>query len=546
MNKIVIAGAIGECVHIAGVINFLHLAEVAGWKTVFLGPATSIEDFISAIKQYHPDLVGVSYRLTPENGERLLVNFAEEADQFKEQGMRFVFGGTPPVVSRIQKLGFFEELFDGNQPDDEVLTFLKGEQIAQKRKDQPPQETIQRLLWKSPYPLIRHHFGLPTLAQTIKGIEEIADSGTVDIISLGIDQDAQENFYHPELQNRQRCGAGGVPVRSEKDYEQLYAASRRGNFPLMRTYSGTTDFVRLAEMYQRTIHNCWAAVPLFWFNLMDKRGPWDLEGSIDQHQRVIRWHAERAIPVELNEAHHWGMRDAPDVVYVVAGFLAAYNARALGVHDYIAQFMFNSPSGITDEMDLAKMLAIMDLIHSMENDQFRIWRQTRTGLLSYPPNQFAARAHLATSIYVQMSLKPHIVHVVSHVEADHIAEAQDVIEACLMASNVISKTLKGQPFMTKDKRIEARRKHLVNEAKTTIQAIQSLGSSNTEDPLTSPSVLTKAVRLGIMDAPHLQNNPFAKGQIKTSIINGACEAIDINRKIITESERMERLMKETT
>ena len=41
--KTVVAGALGECVHVAGVANFLRLAEAAGWRTVFLGPAVSIE-----------------------------------------------------------------------------------------------------------------------------------------------------------------------------------------------------------------------------------------------------------------------------------------------------------------------------------------------------------------------------------------------------------------------------------------------------------------------------------------------------------------------
>ena len=35
-KKTVIAGALGECVHVAGVTNFLRLAETAGWRTVFL------------------------------------------------------------------------------------------------------------------------------------------------------------------------------------------------------------------------------------------------------------------------------------------------------------------------------------------------------------------------------------------------------------------------------------------------------------------------------------------------------------------------------
>ena len=208
--------------------------------------------------------------------------------------------------------------------------------------------------------MIRHHFGLPTLEATCRGIEQIAEAQVLDVISLGIDQDAQENFFHPERQDPRRTGAGGVPVRTAEDYRALYAASRRGNYPLLRTYSGTDDFIRLAEMYIETINIAWCAIPLFWFNQMDGRGPWDLEGSIREHQQVMTWYGQHDIPVELNEPHHWGMRDAPDVVFVVAAYLSAYNARAFGVKDYIAQLMFNSPPGLSDAMDLAKMLAVLD------------------------------------------------------------------------------------------------------------------------------------------------------------------------------------------
>ena len=37
MTKTVIAAALGECVHVAGINNFLRLAESAGWRTVFFG-----------------------------------------------------------------------------------------------------------------------------------------------------------------------------------------------------------------------------------------------------------------------------------------------------------------------------------------------------------------------------------------------------------------------------------------------------------------------------------------------------------------------------
>ena len=85
-------------------------------------------------------------------------------------------------------------------------------------------------------------------------------------------------------QELRRKGAGGVPVRSADDYRALYDASRLGNYPLMRTYSGTDDFIRLAEMYVETINMAWCAIPLFWFNQMDGRGPWDVAGSITEHQ----------------------------------------------------------------------------------------------------------------------------------------------------------------------------------------------------------------------------------------------------------------------
>jgi hypothetical protein len=232
----------------------------------------------------------------------------------------------------------------------------------------------------------------------------------------------------------------------------LYAASRRGNFPLLRTYSGTDDFIRLAEMYAQTINIAWCAIPLFWFNQMDGRGPWDLEGSIREHQAVMQWYGEHDIPVELNEPHHWGMRDAPDVVFVVSAYLSAYNARAFGVKDYIAQLMFNSPPGLSDAMDLAKMLAVMDMVRPLENENFHVWKQTRIGLLSHPLDPDAARGHLAAATYLQMALKPHIYHIVGHTEAHHAATAEDIIEASRIARRAIENAVRGAPDMTADPR----------------------------------------------------------------------------------------------
>ncbi len=501
--KTVVAGALGECVHVAGVMNFLNLAELAGWRTVFLGPAVPLEEFLRAAREEHADLVGASYRLTPETGERLLGEFAEAADDLRAQGVRFVFGGTPPVTERARKLGFFERAFDGSEAPEEVLAFLRGESADRDNPAYYPQTALERITWKAPYPLLRHHFGLPTMEATLEGIAQIAEARVLDVISLGTDQDAQENFFHPERQNPRAKGAGGVPVRSAEDFRALFAASRRGNYPLLRTYSGTDDFIRLAELYMETIHNAWCAVPLFWFNQLDGRGPVSLEDSLRLHQELIRWYGQRGVPVELNEPHHWGMRDAPDVVFLVSAYLSAYNAKAFGARDYIAQMMFNSPPGASDAMDLAKMLAILEMTAPLENENFRILRQTRTGLLSYPLESNAARAHLSASIYLQMALRPHIVHIVGHTEADHAATAADVIDASLMARQAIANALKGQPDMLADPLVQARKDHLIAEAHLTLAAIRSLAEPGCPDPLTDPAVLGKAVRLGILDAPHL-------------------------------------------
>jgi methylmalonyl-CoA mutase cobalamin-binding subunit len=541
--KAVVAGALGECAHVAGVINFLRLAEAAGWRTVFLGPAVSVGELLKAARREKADLVGVSYRLTPETGERLLAEFAEAADDLRSAGVRFAFGGTPPVAERARAIGFFERVFDGSEPAEAVLAYLKGQPHAGLTEADFPQTTVERITWKTPFPIIRHHFGLPTVEATQEGIARIAEARVLDVVSLGIDQDAQANFFHPQRQDPRRTGAGGVPVRSPDDYHALYTASRRGNFPLLRTYSGSDDFIRLAEMYLETINIAWCAIPIFWFNQMDGRGPWDLEGSIREHQKVMAWYGEHGIPVELNEPHHWGLRDAPDVIFVVSAYLSAYSARALGVRNYIAQMMFNSPPGLSDAMDLAKMLACLEIIEPLAGPDFRIWRQTRTGLLSYPLDPDAARAHLAASVYLQMALRPHIVHVVGHTEAHHAATADDVIEACKLARRAIENALRGQPDMAADPAVQQRKEELIREAQVTLEAIRSLAGPEVADPLTDPATLARAVTAGVLDAPHLRNNPFACGQIVTRIDpRGACVAVDpATGRALSEEERISRL-----
>ena len=152
------------------------------------------------------------------------------------------------------------------------------------------------------------------------------------------------------------------------------------------------------------------------------------------------------------------------------------------------------------------------------------------------------RSHLAASIYLQMALHPHIVHVVGHSEAHHAATAEDIIDACRMARRTIENALRGQPEMLHDPHIISRKETLKREAKITLQAIKNNTSKACDDPLTDADCLAKAVTSGILDAPHLKNNPFAAGTIETRIINGCSEAVDGNGNKITESQRLAQFL----
>jgi hypothetical protein len=211
------------------------------------------------------------------------------------------------------------------------------------------------------------------------------------------------------------------------------------------------------------------------------------------------------------------------------------------VRDYITTYMFESPPHLNNRMDLAKCLAQIALAESYADDDFRIWRQTRTGLLSYPLGVPEARAHLAQSVLLQMSVRPHIVHVVGYTEADHAATAAEVIESARMAGYVAEVALRGNPDMAADPAVLARRDELIAEAGTLLDAIRAL-SPDLADPLSDPATLARAVKIGLLDAPQLVNNPYAPGAIRTRSVDGAIVAVDEAGEPLTERERIARVL----
>ena len=97
--------------------------------------------------------------------------------------------------------------------------------------------------------------------------------------------------------------------------------------------------------------------------------------------------------------------------------------------------------------------------------------------------------------------------------------------------------------MTADKVVQERKEELVREANVTLEAVRALAEVDVVDPFTDPATLTRAVTSGVLDAPHLRNNPFARGQIVTRIdTRGACVVVDpATRQVLSEEDRIDRL-----
>lgn len=538
----ILGAAIGDCVHVGGVVRFLHLAEQLGYEVKSLGPAVPVAEVVAAARDWEPEIVAVGYRLTPESGREVLTHLRNAALEAGQANRRWVLGATDPVAEHARELSFFEAVFGGSAEFQELVDFLRGVSSATEGGT-PPQKLVDRIKWKRPFPLLRHHYGQPTVAATAEGIRMIAEAGVLDVVSLGTDQNAQEHFFRPDEMDPREHGAGGVPVRTPADLEALYEASRTGNYPIMRCYAGTRDQLKWADMLHKTVNNAWCAIPLFWYSLLDGRSQRPLVESIPEVQRVMRWHGDRGIPLESNESHHWSLRDAPDAVAVAAAYIAAYNAKKAGIKDYIQQLMWNNPPLTSPAMDLAKMLAKLELVESLTGPDFRVWRECRAGLTSMPAGFDRAKGHLAASTFLQMAVQPDIVHIVGHSEYHHAATAPDIIEGCHVVRGAIQLALQGLPDMAADPAVRARKEELAREARLLLNAIEMLAPTSVKDPLTDAATLARAVHVGLLDAPHLMGNKEGLGQVAVRFDDGACRAFDrATGRVLTEVQRQAALL----
>ncbi len=534
----ILAGAIGSDIHTAGILNFLYLAEREGYETTYIGSVIGIDKLLDSVEEASPDIVAVSYRLGKESCEQLL---RELKLSLENRGIekRLIFGGTVETAEIAERSGLFEKVFDGSEMPEEVVMFLRGTTDAKGEVDYP-QLLLERITSKKPYPLIRHHIGLETVEATEKAVRNLAESGLLDIISLAPDQNCQQWFFQQENMISSEDGAGGAPFRTREDFERMYEASRTGNYPLMRCYSGTRDLLKFSLLFKETINNAWAAVPLTWYSQLDGRSDRELLEAIRDNQGAIAWNGGKGIPVEINEAHQWALRYCHAAVEVTTAYLAALCAKRLGVEVYVAQYMFNTPPGISPRMDLAKALAKKELIESLKDDNFTPVTMVRPGLMSLPADPNLAMGQLVTSVYTAMNIDPEIVHVVAYCEATRRASDVEIIESVKMAKQAINEAIKGIPDFKQDKEIQNHKEYLKSESATIIEAMEKIRTGE----LTSPETIYTAIKLGILDAPGLSKMSVAKGAVRTAIIDGQSCAVDEEGTKIDENDRLTALTSE--
>jgi hypothetical protein len=393
-------------------------------------------------------------------------------------------------------------------------------------------------------PLIRAHVGpfsssvnrKESVNEFIKWSKTLANSGLLDILSIGSSQLTQSNFGEDW---KEKPNGGGVPINSPEEYRQIWEASRP---MLVRTYAGTTNIPKLAKMHEETINISWHALSLWWFNQLDERGPYDLYTNLQQHIETIKFIAQSGKPFEPNVPHHFAFRGADDVTYVVSAYLSAKLAKKYGVNTLILQNMLNTPRLTWGIQDLAKSRAMLKLVKSLEDPNFRVLLQPRAGLDYFKPDLEEAKIQLSAVTALMDDIDPHqeqspeIIHVVSYSEASHLATPDVINESIKITQYSLEKYRELRRMgkiedMSKNLDVEERMMWLLEQAKTVISNIEK----HIKNPYSAEGFYT-IFAAGFLPVPYLWGEvgefKYAKTW-KTKPIKGSIKVIDHNNLPVT-------------
>lgn len=587
---------LGLDVHSAGVTNASKAARDLGYKVVAVPPSRDLNTFLERVQEHNPDIIGLSYRGKPEAAKQLMNRLIAELDanglleRINGDKRNMAFAGLPescdivdarhPDIKTFKQSGDSEadlvELveFFGAEPhyarayakkrlneiaetpvdisDDPVLVnkakaiIDSGEYLAYPKIGAPSpaaQESfVVRLheLRRNGHVGIRTHYGQPhkvpeeSLKLTEKGIEEIAEAEVLAIVSLGSSQMSQEFFGQPEMWKREdMVDDGGVITRTGADLARLYAVTRRGSFPAMKTYSGTDSIEELARkgMEEGGLKTGFQAVPLEWFSQLDGRGPMSPIKAIARRMNLMRFFAENNVPLEINNPHHSPLRYGHDALLVADHVISALVAEEYGVKDYIMQMMFNTPL-LSSWADYARMDAALDLVTQVRGSRPIV--ETRAGLMYFSTDLEKAKTQLATTTLLQMYFDPMLIHAVNYCEADHAATPEDVIESAkivLTSAKWFRENRTQLPDFENHPRVVQRKSTLMSESRLILDTIARLngykGNKDIVDAiieqkenrqyLASPEAIMSAWETGIKAMPGNIYEPYIEYNTATNV-----------------------------
>ena len=573
--------------HTQGLYKASRIAQKAGIAVHSLPPGTASREIMDLIGRVDPDYIGLSYRLSPAVGVHELKRFIGVLSRNgllrKASGRprKIGFAGLPETVRAVeQSRGNLPcEVFTMPQDDDllqraaRVLRFFDvsgshGKAILEELKSELYPPTIPELdelakeivaddsyvaepplpipsaaarrslperIRQSEMPILRAHFGIPdeSIKPTVEGIARLAEARVLDEISLGSSDLSQRYFGRPE-EFAHRKNDGGVPYNTFEDLVELAEAARRGNFPSLKPYSHVVDLVGFIGTCVRAgmLIGAHQAIPLYWFNELDGRGPMTVPESIHEHLAAVRELSRRGIPVEMNDPNQWSSRWAHDTIITADyGLVTAVMVDA-GVRDLVLQMQFNKPRETGDLADLAKMTAGLQLADELlpaRPDKPTIRRETRTGIGYLDPNSEYAKFQLARSTLLQMMVSSDIIHVVSYCEADHVATVEDVIDSSKLVRRCVRIFKQHQPDLLKyldDPIVLQRREFLLDQSRFLLRRIAQIHSSNRAVDqgalrllvpcFANAETLVEALRRGYMTAPGIFHRDYsAAGKITT-------------------------------
>jgi hypothetical protein len=593
-------------VHTLGISTIGKLIADCGYK-VHIGDAEvsaaiariskldNISLLINWIFKFGITRLGFSYRLDPKDAQNnfgKVFSLLKDAKAFKEQGgpiNMIYFAGLPTACKLIEleydnripvfhgdetqmesiiKMGIPEEripkeITEGSKYDDERIQFAtefiksgKHKLVCPAPKPTYPnfgskKDTIyERVLYNrkvSGLPLMRVHVGpyysnyIEAKKEFISWLKRLSSDGFLDIVSVGSSQLSQSDFG---LDWGDKPNGGGVPINSEQDLIDIYDNSRP---MLVRTYAGTRNIPKLAEVYERTINIAWHALSFWWFNKIDGRGPYDVKTNLQAHYDTLKVIASSSKPFEPNIPHHFSFRGGDDFTYVLSSVLAAKTAKSVGVKAMVIQTMLNTPKYTWGVQDLAKARALLKLVRELEDEKFRILLQPRAGLDYFSPDlekakiQLAAVSAMMDDIEPENLNSPDMIHVVSYCEAVELATPDYINESIQITKGAISeyRDLKKKGLMDnmiQNSDVDYRMNEIIFEVKEVIKLIEK----NIDNPYT-PDGLYEIFKLGIMPVPYLwEGKEEFKEAIKwkTSFINGGIKVVNELNKEIKPSERV--------